>query len=107
MGLGESEVQPASISRLQSRKAEIEKEIESKRASTRFEPETDEEATSGKDRLDNILASELAKTPAPPPKIKRDKLSGEEESTYTSRLLDAKRKAQEKQNRGNLPDDEN
>ena len=88
---------PASISRLQSRKAEIEKDIESRRAQTKFEADP-EIQVSGKAQLEEVLASEIAKTPAPPPKI--DRSEKEEEDQYTSRLLAAKKKAQEKQNRG-------
>ena len=92
---------PESISRLQSRKAEIEKDIESRRASTKFEadPET---KVSGKQQLDAILSEEISKTPAPPPKIDRDEK--QEEEKYTSRLLAAKKKAQDKQNRGKKDD---
>jgi len=93
----EEKAAPASISRLQSRKAEIEKDIESRRATTKFEADP-EIQVSGKQQLDEILASEIAKTPAPPPKINREEK--QEEDQYTSRLLAAKKKAQEKQNRG-------
>ena len=102
VGLGKKkEKAPESISRLKSRKAEIEKDIESRRASTKFEadPET---KVSGKQQLDEILASEISKTPAPPPKIDREEK--QEEEKYTSRLLAAKKKAQEKQNRGKKDD---
>jgi uncharacterized membrane protein len=103
IGLKQKEEKPAaSISRLKSRKAEIEKEIESRRASTKFEPSPDVQV-SGKEKLDEILSSEMAKTPAAPPKIKRETENNEEEQ-YTSRLLAAKKKAQEKQNRGNKDD---
>ena len=97
----ESEKPTPSLSRLQSRKKEIEKEIEQRRAATRFEPDAkeDDSSMSGKQQLDSVLASEIEKTPAAPPKIQRDGLNPEEESTYTSRLLDAKRKAREQQNR--------
>ena len=98
MGLRKDAKQaPASISRLQSRKAEIEKDIESRRAATKFEVDP-EVQVSGKAQLEEILASEIAKTPAAPPKIVREEK--EEEDQYTSRLLAAKKKAQEKQNRG-------
>jgi uncharacterized membrane protein len=97
----EQKAAPASISRLQSRKAEIEKDIESRRAATKFEADP-EIQVSGKQQLDDILASEIAKTPAPPPKIDREEK--QEEDQYTSRLLAAKKKAQEKQNRGKNDD---
>ncbi len=97
IGKGEQKEAPA-ISRLKSRKAEIEKEIESKRASTRFEPDP-EMQISGKEKLDEVLASEIAKTPAAPPKLERKEQDNPQEK-YTSRLLAAKKRAQEKQNRG-------
>ena len=99
----ESEVSAPSLSRLQSRKQEIEKEIEQRRAATRFEPDagSESEAKSGRQQLENVLASEIEKTPAAPPKIHRDTLNPDDESSYTSRLLEAKRKAQEKQKRNN------
>jgi len=92
----ESTQAPASISRLQSRKAEIEREIESRRAAMRFQPEDDSPA-SGKAKLEQVLASEIEKTPALPPKIPKEKLAAEQENTFTSRLLEAKRKAQQNQ----------
>jgi hypothetical protein len=99
----ESAAPAPSLSRLQSRKQEIEKEIEQRRAATRFEPEVDGDgaSTSGKQHLENVLASEMEKTPAAPPKIKRDTLNPDDDTSYTSRLLEAKRKAQEKQKRNN------
>jgi hypothetical protein len=93
----------ASISRLQSRKAEIEREIESRRSSTKFSPDADEKV-SGQRKLDDILASEIEKTPALPPKLRRDNLQADPENSYTSRLLDAKRKVQQERNRGRNKD---
>ncbi len=88
------------MARLQSRKAEIEKEIESRRATTKFAPEIDEQKMSGRQRLEEVIGSEIDKTPERLQKIERDKsLDVEEDNSYTSRLLDAKRKAQKKQNR--------
>lgn len=99
-----------SLSRLQSRKAEIEKSLESRRASTRFEPTGGTAAaTSGQQQLEDVLASEIAKTPALPPKIKRAQLDDDQESSYTSRLLDAKRKLRERRAPGTdraNPDDD-
>lgn len=94
-----------SLSRLQSRKAEIEREIETRRAATKFEPSGDVNI-SGKQQLEEILASEIEKTPALPPKLNRDKLDVEKETSYTSRLLDAKRKVQQDRDRGKTKDDE-
>ena len=105
----EQEQRQASMSRLQSRKAEIERDIESRRASTKFEPSSDLETStkrgSGKQRLEEVLASEIEKTPALPPKIVRDKLKDEQETSYTSRLLDAKRKVQKQRDRNKNPDE--
>ena len=95
----------ASLSRLQSRKAEIEHEIETRRAATKFAPSGDENM-SGKKKLEEVLASEIEKTPALPPKLKRDKLDIDQDNSYTSRLLDAKRKVQQQRDRGKKPDDE-
>jgi hypothetical protein len=56
--------------------------------------------------LEDVLASEIEKTPKAPPKIDRDSLSPDDDNTYTSRLLDAKRKARDQQKRNNdLADD--
>jgi hypothetical protein len=59
-------------------------------------PENDV-ATSGSKKLEDIIASEIDKTPAMPPKIKRDNLDDDKSDTYTSRLLDAKRKVKHQQ----------
>lgn len=99
----EVETRQEAISRLRSRKAEIEREIEERRASSRFQPELDQ-PVSGKEKLDQILASEIEKTPALPPKLPKDKLEAEKETSFTSRLLDVKRKAQQNQPRN---DDQN
>ena len=99
LGFGKVAEKPVSISRLQSRKAEIEAEIESRRASTRFAPEVTD-SSSGRERLDEVIGEEIAKTPAAPAKIKRDEAADEEQTSYTSRLLDAKRKARKDQDRG-------
>ncbi len=91
-----TETAAVSIDRLKSRKAEIEKGIESRRATTKFIPE-DETKLSGGKKLEEIIASEIEKTPAMPPKIPRDKLDADESNSYTSRLLDAKRKVKHQQ----------
>ncbi len=97
----ETESTAPTLSRLQSRKQEIENEIQQRRAATRFEPDVDCDSStiSGKQQLDNVLASEIAKTPAAPPKIQREELQPGDETSYTSRLLDAKRKSREQQKR--------
>ena len=94
-----------SISRLQSRKLEIEQQIESRRAATKFEPSTDD-SRSGSQKLEDVLANEIEKTPPLPPKIPRDKLEAEQETSYTSRLLDAKRKIQQQRKRHENPEQE-
>ena len=95
----DSEPALASISRLQSRKAEIEKGIEARRAATKFEPTADDSAkkVSGSKKLEQVIGNEIEKTPALPPKINRDEQTDSE--SYTSRLLDAKRKLKKKRER--------
>ncbi len=89
-----------SMARLQSRKAEIEKEIASKRAKTRFAPETDDNA-SGREQLEKVIGDEIDEIADRRRPKKRDTSLDvvQEEQSYTSRLLDAKRKAQKKQSR--------
>ncbi|MEL7498152.1 MAG: VWA domain-containing protein [Planctomycetota bacterium] len=100
----ESNESEASISRLKSRKAEVEKEIEGRRAATRFEPDVDDPpAATGAAQLEQVLASEIEKTPALPPKI--DQNDSDKEGSYTSRLLDAKRKVQKRRERGSSQDE--
>ena len=99
------EQKQANISRLKSRKMEIEQEIETRRAATKFEPSPDIKV-SGKKKLEEVLASEIEKTPALPPKIQRDKLADKEKTSYTSRLLEAKRKIQKERDRGKDPEDQ-
>ena len=84
------------MARLQSRKKEIEKDIEQRRAQTKFEPivDPDDARLSGKRRLEEVLGSEIDKTPTRAKKIERDDLGADQDNSYTSRLLDAKRKAQ-------------
>ena len=84
------------MSRLQSRKAEIEKEIEMRRSKSRFAPEVDDKV-SGKDKLDQVIGDEIDETADRRMPKRRDKSLEvtEEEKSYTSRLLDAKRKAQQ------------
>ncbi len=93
------------IARLQSRKAEIEKEISSKRASTRFAPEP-ENRTTGREHLEQVIGDEIDETADRRRPGKRDRSLeiDKEEKSYTSRLLDAKRKAQKKHKRNDEPD---
>ena len=95
---GEEVERKASLARLQSRKAEIEQSIETRRSATRFEPQLDESKMSGQAKLDAVIGDEIEKTPRRPERIVRDEAADQEETSYTSRLLDAKRKA--KKNRG-------
>jgi len=99
------EQKQSNLSRLKSRKMEIEQKIETRRAATKFDPSPDINV-SGKKKLEEVLASEIEKTPALPPKIQRDKLADEEKTSYTSRLLDAKRKVQKERNRGKDPEND-
>jgi hypothetical protein len=99
---GVVEEKPSSMSRLQSRKAEIEKEIETRRGNVRFapdEPADNASGKSGKQQLEDVIASEIEKTPAPLPKPADNKFAADDESSYTSRLLEAKRKARQQQDR--------
>ena len=94
----DGQAEPASIARLQSRKAEIEKDIEARRAATKFEPNDDSgKKISGSKKLEQVIGNEIEKTPALPPKINRDENADGE--SYTSRLLDAKRKLKKKRER--------
>ncbi len=87
----------SSIARLQSRKAEIEKEISSRRASTRFVPEPESQG-SGRKQLERVIGDEIDESADRRRPVKRDRSLevNQEEKSYTSRLLDAKRKAQKK-----------
>ena len=95
----DGDAEPASMARLQSRKAEIEKDIEARRAATKFEPSADDSSrkVSGSKKLEQVIGNEIEKTPALPPKINREEEADGE--SYTSRLLDAKRKLQKKRER--------
>jgi uncharacterized membrane protein len=100
---GKEQVQPQeSLDRLRSRKAEVEREIEARRATSRFEPESGN-TISGKEQLEQVLSSEIEKTPALPPRLAKDKLEAERENNFTSRLLDVKRKAQQNRPRHEQP----
>ena len=90
----------SNISRLQSRKAEVEKEIEMRRSNTRFAPDVDDNV-SGKQKLDQVIGDEIDESADRRMPKKRDRSLevNEEEKSYTSRLLDAKRKAQKNQKR--------
>jgi hypothetical protein len=79
---------PETMSRLRSRKAEVDRSIESRRAATRFEPD----AAVAVDP--NALESAEAKpttTPTAPQPTAQPVAEGETEEDYTSRLLKAKK----------------
>lgn len=83
------------LDRLRSRKAEVIRTIDDRRASTRFEPDTDDKSASVE--VDNLLESEAgAPRPTTPPSSESSPLAPEqqeEEKSYTSRLFEAKKKA--------------
>ena len=102
-GRTEEAAQPSRLSRLQSRKAEIDKKFEERRAATRFEPSSSDsldEKASGQQQLDSVLNSERRQEKQAPPAARADaNIENEDPSTYTSRLLDAKRRAQKKRDK--------
>jgi len=80
------------MDRLRSRKAEVTGELEQKRAAARFEPAPDAAVDT------SLIESEMAATPAqskPPEPEKKGLAADQEEETYTSRLLKAKKKVWE------------
>ena len=101
----EAEVE-TKMSRLQSRKAEIEQQIQLRRANTRFAPEVDENV-SGSKKLEQVIGDEIDESADKRrPKKRGQSLQVEkEEQSYTSRLLDAKRKARQQTRKDD--DDEN
>jgi len=87
------EVEDERLERLRSRKAAIADQIDERRASARFEPQVDAEAPSRE--LDDVLEEAAGATPpkVPTPTTDQASLEAEEEHSYTSRLLEAKKKA--------------
>ena len=79
------------MARLRSRKAEVTEQIDERRASTRFEPEPDEEVD-----LDVLQKDGGAAKPRTTPQ-QESLQPGEEEDSYTSRLLKAKQQARKQQ----------
>ena len=83
------------MERLRNRKAAVSSQIDERRAATRFEPVVDEQAAPQRD-LGEALAEATAggsgapQRPAAPPTVATDT---PEETTYTERLLAAKKKA--------------
>ena len=101
-GRTEEKLEPSRISRLQSRKAEIGKKYEERRAATRFEPDSDtlKESGSGQQQLDSVIESERRKETQAPPAARADaNVENDDQPAYTSRLLDAKRRAQKKRDK--------
>ncbi|MBC8873808.1 MAG: VWA domain-containing protein [Planctomycetes bacterium] len=87
------EVEDERLERLRSRKAAIADEIDVRRAGARFEPEVDTEAPSKE--LDEVLEEAAGPAPsrAPRPATDQTSMEIEEDQSYTSRLLEAKKKA--------------
>ena len=87
------EVEDDRMERLRSRKAAIAGEIDERRASARFEPQVDAEAPARE--LGEVLEEATGEAPprAPTPTTDQTSLETEEDQSYTSRLLEAKKKA--------------
>ncbi|MCL4202884.1 MAG: VWA domain-containing protein [Pirellulaceae bacterium] len=80
------------IERLRSQKAAIGQQIDERRAAARFEPQLDE-AAGGPDP-DEVLRDAAVPAPQTPPRPREETpVSGEQDSSYTARLLEAKKKA--------------
>lgn len=91
--------EPQTMSRLQSRKREIQAEIEQRRAATRFEEPA--EAPTSEDAADAIKQASAAAPPqARPPKPTDQPDEQPEGPSYTERLLKAKREARRDLDRG-------
>ncbi|MEM8946625.1 MAG: VWA domain-containing protein [Planctomycetota bacterium] len=87
----QAEPEPQTMSRLQSRKRQIQEQYEGRRAATRFEPDEDSTATAN-----GADAVQQASAPAPParrPAKTDDATQQTEGESYTERLLKAKRRA--------------
>ncbi|MCC7476383.1 MAG: VWA domain-containing protein [Pirellulales bacterium] len=83
------EAAPEVMSRLRSRKQEIERSIESRRAATRFEP--DQTGPVGPNALADAEAKPVIPTPPSQQPSKPTTAEPEQGETYTSRLLKAKK----------------
>lgn len=80
---------PATMSRLQSRKAEVQKQYETRRAETRFDAPEEEVDTTDPSPLDDLGGAKTNRPrPTAQPKVGEET---KEEETYTSRLLKAKK----------------
>jgi uncharacterized membrane protein len=97
------EAPDARLERLRSRKQAIEREIDTRRAATRFEPQAE---TAGERELRQVIEEAGSGRPIEPPRPLRDVTlqPGEAEGEdYTSRLLKAKRKAWEERREKDPP----
>lgn len=80
---------PATMSRLQSRKAEVQKQFETRRAETRFDAPDEEPAGGDPSPLESVQRPSSSRPrQAAPPKVGEET---PEEESYTSRLLKAKK----------------
>jgi uncharacterized membrane protein len=104
-GKESEEAESKPISRLQERKAELNRQLEEKRAATRFAPAEDAPTESSKSLQDVVKEVTAASQPTPPPTRKPPATSmtpGEqEEQSYTARLLAAKKRATKDRKDGN------
>ena len=92
LGRDREVAEPATMSRLQSRKAEVQQQIETRRAATRFDmPDPESDPTpDGPSPIDGLDALPTQREPSPRAAKKLGSETPEEES-YTSRLLKAKK----------------
>jgi uncharacterized membrane protein/Mg-chelatase subunit ChlD len=102
LGRERHEAAPETMSRLRSRKAEVDRSLENRRAAARFEPDADFTVDP------NILSAAEARPTAPgaAPKAPPKPVAEPEADDYTSRLLKAKKKVwgERAQDRGFDPD---
>jgi uncharacterized membrane protein len=90
-GTAEAETVDQRLERLRSRKQAIAQHIDERRAATRFEPQAD---TPGRS-LDEVVSDATTAGPVAPsrPAAPPADLAAQQDDTYTSRLLEAKKKA--------------
>jgi uncharacterized membrane protein/Mg-chelatase subunit ChlD len=81
---------PETMSRLRSRKAEVDRSIESQRAAMRFEPDAAIAVDANAMRAAEAKPTSPGTAPAPPPAAKPEG-EAEKDDAYTSRLLQAKK----------------
>lgn len=96
LGREPEEAVPTTLERLRTRKREVSEEIEQRKAAARFEPSPDAPLPEGTD-----LAAMPPVAPRPPSQPGGGLAPGQEQEdeTYTSRLLKAKRKLWDQQNK--------